>query len=309
MIALVLHEQASPACYIENNTDALENLRSGHTVSFASLPTEVVLHISAQLTLPATASLMQTCRHLRMLCFKVYKWEPHSGGFQMMKLDNARQYYRLHNMPLTSSSAGSCNTVVQSQLAEVVAEAADAANSQRYSWCPVPGQQFLQRVFSSGSKIVKPAWLSLLPRVSCEGSSWLYVKTKTVAGTPTHATGFCGFAYQPEVVSRGHFAPIYADANLRGCQIAFHHTHNAVRSQLYILWLAGEIEDGLHLQRMLLKMTRKSQPNVHASSEYKSMRACHQSGVHPEHQQRGTLQIAHKGGQVLCAAPAGMQQA
>lgn len=133
---------------------------------------------------------MQTCTHLRSLFFNIYNWKPHAGGFQIVNSDKARQHYRLHDMPVTSSSAGSSNRVVQSQLAEVVAEAADAANSQRYSWCPVPGQQFLRRTFSSGSKIVEPAWLSLLPQVFCEGNTWLYVKIKTVAGIPAHAPGF-----------------------------------------------------------------------------------------------------------------------
>lgn len=144
---------------------------------------EVVLNVVEMLTLPATASLMQTCGHLRSLCMEAYTWESHSGDFRAIN-DKARMHYRLSNSQLVSPKqiAEDPHTLVSGQLAE-------PANYQRYSWCPVPGETHMRRKFSSGSKVAEPAWLTLMPHVSCKSSTWLYVKTKTLAGSkhPTSA--------------------------------------------------------------------------------------------------------------------------
>ncbi len=46
-----------------------------------------------------------------------------------------------------------------------------------------------------------------------------------------------------------------ADSTLQGCAAAFRHTHHHVRSKVHSLWLMGEVDDNLLLQRTLLKLT------------------------------------------------------
>ncbi|KAA6413618.1 MAG: hypothetical protein FRX49_13726 [Trebouxia sp. A1-2] len=47
-------------------------------------------------------------------------------------------------------------------------------------------------------------------------------------------------------------------SSLKGCSSTFRHTHHHVRSKLHSLWLMGEVDDNLLLQRTLLKLTRLS---------------------------------------------------
>ena len=146
------------------------------TLSFASLPIEVIANVLDMLMLPATASLMQTCKHLRSLCMDIHSWEAHSGEFRAIQ-DKARTHYRSRDsQPATAKPhCGSSANVDPARLAE-------AANWQRYSWSPVPGELYTRRVFSSAAKVAAPAWLSLIPHVSSQNNTWLYVKTKTLAG-------------------------------------------------------------------------------------------------------------------------------
>ncbi|KAL0021398.1 hypothetical protein WJX77_012562 [Trebouxia sp. C0004] len=103
-------------------------------------------------------------------------------------------------------------------------EASSCSHSQRYSFFDSN-----LRLRYSGGLVVEPAWLSLLPKVSCQGAGWLYLKGKTLS-----------------------------ESSLKGCSSAFRHTHHHVRSKLHSLWLMGEVDDNLLLQRTLLKLTRLS---------------------------------------------------
>ena len=192
---------------------------------------------------------MQTCKHLRSLCMNIHTWEAHSGESWAIQ-DKARTHYRLRDSPAVTAEPpfASVASVDPARLAE-------AANWQRFSWSPVPGELYTRRVFSSGDKVATPAWLSLMPHVSSQNSTWLYVKTKTLAGNivvlPVCSPPTCSVQIVRAVVPN-------SESTLKGCQPSFQHTHNSVRPQLYTLWLTGEVKDGLLLQRMLLKLTSKT---------------------------------------------------
>lgn len=173
-------DQEGPPGVSHNSESVTAARQSLPAFSFNSLPTEVMIKVLHMLTLPATASLMQTCKHFRILCMDTFTWEPHAGEFRAID-SKARTHYRRCSRPISQPASHSAHAhLACTQSPDQLAE---PANYQRYSWCPVPGETHMRRKFSSGKSVAEPAWLSLMPHVACKGNTWLYVKTKALAGS------------------------------------------------------------------------------------------------------------------------------
>ena len=161
-----------------------------HGQSLAGFPAEVLLFILDHLELPALACLIQTCKDLRAICMTDLLWENLCNGDCPKVRPQSQQYHKLRPSTDTSvkpSVSQPCvsitltaiddsvltpTTTLDSQLA-----ASSCSQSQRYSFFDSN-----LRLRYSGGLVVEPAWLSLLPKVSCQGSGWLYLKGKTLSG-------------------------------------------------------------------------------------------------------------------------------
>ncbi|DBA73155.1 TPA: hypothetical protein ACH3X2_010090 [Trebouxia sp. C0005] len=220
-------------------TCSAENLSASqhHGQSLASLPAEVLLFIIAHLELPALACLIQTCKDLRAICMTDFVWENLCNGDFPKVCAQSQQYHKLRpstdtsirpfvSQPCVSITLTAIDDTVQTSTPTLdsQSEASSCSHSQRYSFFDSN-----LRLRYSGGLVVEPAWLSLLPKVSCQGAGWLYLKGKTLS-----------------------------ESSLKGCSSTFRHTHHHVRSKLHSLWLMGEVDDNLLLQRTLLKLTRLS---------------------------------------------------
>ncbi|DBA86230.1 TPA: hypothetical protein ACH3X1_005734 [Trebouxia sp. C0004] len=225
----------------DTNTCSAEGLSTctsqHHGQSLASLPAEVLLFIIDHLELPALACLIQTCTDLRAICMTDSVWENLCNGDFPKTCAQSQQYHKPRlsthtairpsvSQPCVAITLTAIDDTVQTPTAtpDSHPEASSCSHSQRYSFFDSN-----LRLRYSGGLVVEPAWLSLLPKVSCQGAGWLYLKGKTLS-----------------------------ESSLKGCSSAFRHTHHHVRSKLHSLWLMGEVDDNLLLQRTLLKLTRLS---------------------------------------------------
>ncbi|KAL3157644.1 hypothetical protein ABBQ32_012089 [Trebouxia sp. C0010 RCD-2024] len=200
-----------------------------------SLPAEVLFTVIDLLDLPALASFAQTCRDVRAICLLDSVWDRLCDSKGSQQGPHPHKYHK----PKPSHSTSSRQTAPYASNTDTVPVQQDAAtfvsaeqhptsthtHSQvRYSYF----DNNLRLQYSSGL-VVEPAWLTLLPKVSSQGSNWLYVKAKTVS-----------------------------ESTLKVCSSSFRHTNHHVRREVHMLWLQGEVKDTFLLQRTLLKLTRLS---------------------------------------------------
>ena len=284
-----------------------------HGQSLASLPAEVLFFIIDHLELPALACLIQTCKDLRATCMTDCVWENVCNGEFPKVCAQSQRYHKLRLstdtsirpsviQPCVSITLTAIDDTVQTPTATLDSqpEASSCSHSQRYSFFDSN-----LRLRYSGGLVVEPAWLSLLPKVSCQGAGWLYLKGKTLSGIHFNS---CCVATKPSTIFLAwsvciqlfpagyliiHFSEVcefgiqllphlihvaiqglsvsvdaglvHAESSLKGCSSSFRHTHHHVRSKLHSLWLMGEVNDNLLLQRTLLKLTSMSTHSKQAS--------------------------------------------
>ncbi len=168
-----------------------------HGQSLAGLPAEVLLFIIDHLELPALACLIQTCKDLRAICMTDLVWENLCNGDFPKVCAQSQQYHKLRpstdtstkpsvSQPCVSITLTAIDDTVQTPTTTLDGQlaASSCSESQRYSFFDSN-----LRLRYSGGLVVEPAWLSLLPKVSCQGAGWLYVKGKTLSGM--HAISCC----------------------------------------------------------------------------------------------------------------------
>ena len=183
----------------DTETCSAESLSSSqhHGQSLASLPAEVLLFIIDHLDLPALACLIQTCKDLRAICMTDFVWESLCNGDFPKECAQSQQYHKLRlstdasirpsvSQPHVSITLTAIDDTVQTPTATLDSqpEASSRSQSQRYSFFDSN-----LRLRYSGGLVVEPAWLSLLPKVSCQGAGWLYLKGKTLSGR--HSISCC----------------------------------------------------------------------------------------------------------------------
>lgn len=173
-----------------------------HGHSLASLPAEVLLSIVDQLGLPALACFIQTCKDVRAVCMTDAVWESICEGTLPKLPTQARKYHKLNRCtavdvkPSVSLSGNLNATVPQEHSAKL--PATSGSQPDMFSCSQVQRYSFLDsnlRLRYTGALVVEPAWLSLMPKVSCHGAGWLYVKGKTLSGLPSKISLFLASAF------------------------------------------------------------------------------------------------------------------
>ena len=168
-----------------------------HGLTLPSLPAEVLFTVIDLLDLPALASFAQTCKDVRAICLLDSVWDrlcDGKGGQQGPHPPN--KYHkprRSHSTDFRKSALrqtapyASTDTVQPQQHTATFKPPCEEGSASTHAHSQVRYTYFdhdLRLRYSSGL-VVDPSWLSLLPRVSSQGSSWLYVKAKTLSGAAT----------------------------------------------------------------------------------------------------------------------------
>jgi len=153
-----------------------------HGQSLAGLPAEVLLFIIDHLELPALACLIQSCKDLRAICMTDLVWENLCNGDFPKVCAQSQQYHKLRpsaDASIRPSVSQPCVSITLTAIDDTVQTPTTTLDSQpqRYSFFDSN-----LRLRYSGGLVVEPAWLSLLPKVSCQGAAWLYLKGKTLSG-------------------------------------------------------------------------------------------------------------------------------
>ena len=151
------------------------------------------------LDLPALTCFAQTCKETRAACLSDAVWDRLCDG----KVSHHGQHFHKYHKPRRSHSTDIRQITPHTNTSDTVPPQSYAATSAaackqhpavesctqsqvRYTYL----DNNLRLKYSSGL-VVDPAWLSLLPKVSGQGSSWLYVKAKTLSGARCAASSRC----------------------------------------------------------------------------------------------------------------------
>lgn len=169
----------------------VETFTTSHALghSLANLPAEVLLCVIDWLDLPGLACFMQTCKDIRATCMIDVVWERLCEGSLPKASAQSRKYHqlRLGAQSAIAALAKPSNNASASAPGAHTAELAAASNSQAdFPTCSRSQRQAFfdgnLRLRYGGDLVIEPAWLSLMPKVSCQGAGWLYVKGKTLSG-------------------------------------------------------------------------------------------------------------------------------
>lgn len=226
-------EEDTQSAHTETAEDAnSDSLSSFHGLTLPSLPAEVLFAVLDLLDLPALACFTQTCKYIRAICLLDSVWDRLCDGKGLPHGPHPNKYHKprqSHGTDLKQTPPASKTDIVPPQR-----HSASACEQHPASTCTQPPVRYTYfdnnlRLKYSNGLVVDPAWLSLLPKVSSQGSSWLYVKAKTLS-----------------------------ESTVQGCSSSFGHTNHHVRREVHMLWLQGEVKDTFLLQRTLLKLTRLS---------------------------------------------------
>lgn len=223
-----LNDLATTASNVAERSVTMQSC--GHNL--LSLPSEVLLSILNQLDRSALAQMMQTSKGLRSTCLADSLWDKFGSRRVPQTRSHLQQYYKPRSaaasafVPASTPDGATTDSQSTSQtpIAACPVQTSRNSLSQRYA--------FLDdklKLHYCGSLVQQPAWLSLLPNVSCQGAGWLYAKAKWLS-----------------------------DCTLRQCELPYQNLHHHVRSKLHSMWLLGKVDDSLMLQRTLLKLTRIS---------------------------------------------------
>ena len=176
-----LHDLAATAPNVAERSMTTQSY--GHNLF--SLPAEVLLSILNQLDLPALAQMMQTSKGLRSNCLADSLWDRFGSRRVPQTRSHLQQYYKPRSAASSASTSVSkpegattdTQSTSQTPIAACPVQTSRNSLSQRYA--------FLDdklKLHYSGSLVQQPAWLSLLPNVSCQGAGWLYAKAKVLSG-------------------------------------------------------------------------------------------------------------------------------
>lgn len=159
-----------------------------HGHHLLGLPAEVLFSIIDQLDISALACFAQSSKDLRSMCMIDAVWDRLTNR----KVPTASCHLQPYHKPKPSITAAHdskpalCSSASRITTPEPVSQAAPAAShvqaspnslSQRYAF--LDDKLKLQYC---GRFVQQPAWLSLLPNVTCQGAGWLYAKAKSLSG-------------------------------------------------------------------------------------------------------------------------------
>lgn len=187
------HAHALSIKLFVKNVAAIQDTQSAHTVnaedvgtdsssscrglSLPSLPAEVLFAVIDMLDLPALACFTQTCKNIRAACLTDAVWDRLCDGKGPRHGQHPHKYHKPRPSHSTDIRQTTPDASKPDHMPPRVATLTFACEQVRYTYF----DNNLRLKYSSGL-VVDPAWLSLLPKVSSQGSSWLYVKAKTLSG-------------------------------------------------------------------------------------------------------------------------------
>lgn len=198
--SLLQIQDTQSAQYTGNSEDVvLDSLSSCNGRTLPSLPAEVLFAVIDLLDLPALVCFAQTCKDTRAACLTDAVWDRLCDGKGPKHGHHLHKYHK----PRPSHSTDIRQTAPHANPTDIVPPQRHAATSApackqhpAVESCTQPQIRYtyldnnLRLKYSSGL-VVDPAWLSLLPKVSGQGSSWLYVKAKTLSGALCAASSSC----------------------------------------------------------------------------------------------------------------------
>lgn len=186
ILTSLLQIQDTQSAHTETAEDAnSDSLSSFHGLTLPSLPAEVLFAVLDLLDLPALACFTQTCKYIRAICLLDSVWDRLCDGKGLPHGPHPNKYHKprqSHGTDLKQTPPASKTDIVPPQR-----HSASACEQHPASTCTQPPVRYTYfdnnlRLKYSNGLVVDPAWLSLLPKVSSQGSSWLYVKAKTLSG-------------------------------------------------------------------------------------------------------------------------------
>ena len=181
-------KSAPESAEIQNSAFATSPPSRGQ--SLICLPAEVLFSVIDLLDLPALACFIQTCNDIRSACLTDAVWDKLFDD----KVPKANPHSRKYHKPRSTSSTGTKQTArhanntggAQSQTPSTnlpsASEKCQPANECKQSQIRHTFYDNNLNIKYSSGLVADPAWLSLLPKVSSQGSSWLYLKGKTLSG-------------------------------------------------------------------------------------------------------------------------------
>ncbi len=131
------------------------------------------------------ACFMQTCKDIRATCMIDIVWERLCEGILPRAKAQSRKYHqlRLGAQTAVTAFAKPSNEASASAPSAHTAKLPVASNSQTDSLTCNKSQRYAflngnLRLRYDGDLVVEPAWLSLMPQVSCQGAGWLYARAR-----------------------------------------------------------------------------------------------------------------------------------
>ena len=188
----------------------LDSLSSCRGLSLPSLPAEVLFAVIDLFDLPALACFAQTCKDTRAACLTDAVWDRLCDGKGPRHGHHLHKYHKPRPTQSTDigQTAPHANPTDNEPSQKHAATSAPACKQHpAVESCTQPQVRYtyldnnLRLKYSSGL-VVDPAWLSLLPKVSGQGSSWLYVKAKTLAGALCAASLRCSLHHALQLIVR-----------------------------------------------------------------------------------------------------------
>ena len=139
------------------------------------------------LDLPALACFAQTCKDTRAACLTDAVWDKYCDSKRPTLGSHPHKYHRPrpgHSTDIRQPTPQTDTTDRDSPLQDATAPAlqyhiVDSCTQPqvRYAY-----YDYNMRLKYESGVVLDPAWLSLLPKVSSQGSSWLYAKAKSLSG-------------------------------------------------------------------------------------------------------------------------------
>lgn len=184
-------QDTQSAQHTENAEDAgLDRSSSCHGLTLPSLPAEVLFAVIDLLDLPALACFAQTCKDTRAACLTDAVWDRFCDGKGPRHGPHPHKYHKpkpSHSIDIRQAAPHANKTDILPPQRHAATCASACEQQPAAESCTQPQVRYtyldnsLRLKYSTGL-VVDPAWLSLLPKVSGQGSSWLYIKAKTLSG-------------------------------------------------------------------------------------------------------------------------------
>lgn len=162
--------------------------------SLVCLPTEVLfasIDLLDLLDLPALACFIQTCKGVWAVCLADAVWDRLCGHLRPTVDSDSCNYHKPRppgstgtkpTARLASSTGSAQSRTCARHLPSDSKQCRPAGNGNQPQLHNTCIDSNCNVTYSTGVFIANPSWLIYMPKVSSQGSSWLYLKSKTLSG-------------------------------------------------------------------------------------------------------------------------------